>query len=224
MEAEGGNNSCTAVSLSDHDVLDSSQQQKISLRLSKQEKRELKYARIKEARKEKAKEYRRRKSDRVTSEFRAMTDEEIALNKRLRKQEEEAVKERVQKGFEQGLNVCIDLGFDNGDGRELRSLYKQLSLSYGVNRRANVPLHLHVSSLSPSHATALRSQGSDGWMVSKHQHSAVETFPSDKLIILSPDAEEAVTDFDPSKIYVVGGIVDRAGSMTCGILYVCVIL
>ena len=36
-----------------------------------------------------------------------------------------------------------------------------------------------------------------------------EAFPKEKLVYLTADAEETLQSFDPEKVYVIGGIVDR---------------
>jgi hypothetical protein len=44
------------------------------------------------------------------------------------------------------------------------------------------------------------SQGAKHWKASIHAETPAEIFPRDRLIYLSPDAEEPLTDFEKDKV------------------------
>lgn len=51
--------------------------------------------------------------------------------------------------------------------------------------------------------------GAAAWPINKHHHHVLELYAADQLVLLSPDAEAALLSLDASKVYVVGGIVDK---------------
>jgi len=60
--------------------------------------------------------------------------------------------------------------------------------------------------------------GAAAWPISTHNQRLLEILNPNDLILLSPDAEAPLTSLDPSKVYVVGGIVDKTvqKGMTAG--------
>lgn len=52
----------------------------------------------------------------------------------------------------------------------------------------------------------------DHVVCTKSEKDILDTFPGmeSKLVYLSPDANEALSTFDENKIYIIGGIVDKA--------------
>eukprot|EP00958_Prasinococcus_capsulatus_P010136 scaffold990_cov393-Prasinococcus_capsulatus_cf.AAC.36 len=51
--------------------------------------------------------------------------------------------------------------------------------------------------------------GSDGWMCHKSSSALLELCEGKDVIQLSPDGETEIHDVDPSKVYVIGGLVDH---------------
>lgn len=178
-------------------------------RLSKRQKKEARYSRLREARRKRAPLDRRRRTERLTREFSGLSEEEVAAAKARLRSERDLAEERLREARRSGLRVCFELGFDNST-RELRSLCRQVSGAYGINRRCSRPLHLHLSSLGDDLRGMLQSQGLDAWQVTQLTQSAVESFDKDSIVVLSPDASEVVETFDRDKVYVIGGVVDRS--------------
>lgn len=96
--------------------------------------------------------------------------------------------------------------------KETRSLVKQVELSMVANRSAGSPCELHVTSWLPGgdfdHFSEYLNGGA--WPIVKHQGELHECFPLDQVIMLSPDASEPLTHVENSKVYAIGGIVDRS--------------
>ena len=55
----------------------------------------------------------------------------------------------------------------------------------------------------------MSNQNGDQWHILRHAESVLEAFPPEKLVMLSPDAEEPLPCVEEGKVYVVGGIVDK---------------
>ena len=83
---------------------------------------------------------------------------------------------------------------------------------YAVNGRATNPAHLWLTGCNGEMATHLqRIPGYDKWMIEKEAKSYLEAFEDRKenLVYLTADAETVLDDLDMSKIYIIGGLVDR---------------
>ena len=175
-------------------------------RLSKQEKKKLKEEHRKvrqKEKKERAKVRRRDKLQDVSHEEKLIYGAEKKL-KKLRRNE------NAVNAMNSNINVCIDLSFnDLNSSREQRSLVKQCTLAYAAVRNSSHGVALHISSLNGDVGEALGNQGVDQWYIRRHSSSAFDTFDKENIIVLSPDANHTLTDLDPSKVYVIGGIVDR---------------
>lgn len=94
--------------------------------------------------------------------------------------------------------------------KEVKSLIQQVLYCYGANRKATQPLQLVFSGVAEGTKTheGLRKQsGYESWEVQKLPGNYIDTFPKEKLIYLTADAEEKVYNFDSEMIYVIGGIV-----------------
>jgi len=117
-------------------------------------------------------------------------------------------------GTSPGLTVELSFG-GAMNTREHKSLSHQLLRVYGANRRAGKPLRLSFSGLSEAtiqHPDMLPADGSLGrWTgVDCVNERAEEHWPADRLVWLSPDAEEPLTELSPADTYVVCGLVDRS--------------
>jgi len=118
-----------------------------------------------------------------------------------------------------GTTVVLDLEWeDMMQPKEVKSLIQQVLYCYGANRKATQPLQLVFSGVAEGTKTheGLRKQsGYESWEVQKLPGNYIDTFPKEKLIYLTADAEEKVYNFDSEMIYVIGGIVDRNRHKGC---------
>jgi hypothetical protein len=83
---------------------------------------------------------------------------------------------------------------------------------YAVNGRSANPAHLWLTGCSGEMATHLqRIPGYDKWIIEKAAKPYIEAFEDRKenLVYLTADAEIVLDDLDMSKIYIIGGLVDR---------------
>ncbi|KAL4444557.1 hypothetical protein ABPG77_002374 [Micractinium sp. CCAP 211/92] len=164
-----------------------------------------------------------------------MGEEQRAAYATQREAEREAAKaaaaqqrQRVADAMEHGLRVVVDCSLSlplpaqqvasNGaaapggaSDREVRSLCKQLELCAAANKRAIAPVSLRFASFTGRvRAFAEEGMHADRWPAARgHGEVLDQLFPSDQLVVLSPDAEEPLNTLEQGKVYVIGGLVDR---------------
>ena len=51
--------------------------------------------------------------------------------------------------------------------------------------------------------------GAAAWPFNRHAQHVLDLYPPDQLVLLSPDADTPLLSLDHSKVFVIGGIVDR---------------
>jgi len=133
---------------------------------------------------------------------------------------------RVAHAFAHAPRVAIDLSFAATLSEvEQRSLWRQLQVCWGANRRAVAPLSLHLTSLAgcpsqgiemgwPSERTppssAVERVRALGWTVGVHEGAVTEHFDRSSVIYLSPDADTVLETLQTDTVYVMGGLVDRS--------------
>ncbi|KAH9260065.1 hypothetical protein BASA81_001837 [Batrachochytrium salamandrivorans] len=97
--------------------------------------------------------------------------------------------------------------------QEKSSMVSQVSYSYAANKSAPIPVKLHITGHSPFVLERLAKMGSEHWKewnAELDQRPVQEVFPDkSQLVYLSADSEHEITELDPTKVYVIGGIVDR---------------
>lgn len=88
----------------------------------------------------------------------------------------------------------------------------QVMYSYAANGKAEVPCRLSLTGCSGDIRKQLeKHSGFDNWLLHKENKSYIEVFEDRKkdLVYLTADSETVLETLDISKIYIVGGIVDR---------------
>ncbi|KAL5207708.1 hypothetical protein ABZP36_032143 [Zizania latifolia] len=131
-----------------------------------------------------------------------------------RAEERGARAERLRRAAEgAGQKVVLDLEFgDLMRPNEIHSLTQQIMYCYAVNGRSATPAHLWLTGCNGEMATHLqRIPGYDKWIIEKAAKPYLEAFEDrkDNLVYLTADAETVLDDLDMSKIYIIGGLVDR---------------
>ncbi|KAJ1640145.1 guanine-1-methyltransferase-domain-containing protein [Pavlovales sp. CCMP2436] len=108
-------------------------------------------------------------------------------------------------------SLLIDLCHDDlQNPGERSSLTQQVMYSYGMNKRTEHPLPLHLTSVCGEAAASFgKIDGFNNWHLHRHEQPYWEVFPKASLVVLSADATEVLRELEPGKIYVIGGIVDH---------------
>jgi len=140
-----------------------------------------------------------------------MTKEEFHHMKQLQYEKKLHEQRNAMNSLNASQRVCIDLEFITPITllSEIRSVETQLRLTYLTLKRAPDPVALHLTSVTGFLQDSLRKQGADNWHVHKHEDSVLDNFAREELVYLSPDAKEVLETLDPTKVYVIGGIVDK---------------
>ena len=123
---------------------------------------------------------------------------------------------------ENGPFLVLDMSYENKGGRAFHSLWSQVIEGLGYNMQHKNPFHVIFSSLTEASVRQqFRSKGMqslEDLLVDKRrfdfsfsEKTAEEMFPHEQLVYLSPDAPKELHSFDPSKVYIIGGMVDLSG-------------
>ena len=83
---------------------------------------------------------------------------------------------------------------------------------YAVNGRCSFPAHLWLTGCQGEMETQLqRLPGFDKWNIEKEKQSYSQAFSDqkDNLVYLTADSETVLDELDPTKVYIIGGLVDR---------------
>ncbi|XP_050377582.1 tRNA (guanine(9)-N1)-methyltransferase [Argentina anserina] len=130
-----------------------------------------------------------------------------------RSEERDRKNERLKRAKEEGQKVVIDLDFSHlMTPSEINSLVQQIMYCYAVNGRSSEPCHLWLTGCKGEMGTQLRRlPGFDNWSVEREDRSYIEVLEGEKenLVYLTADSENVVDELDRSKIYIIGGLVDR---------------
>ncbi|KAD4982241.1 hypothetical protein E3N88_18912 [Mikania micrantha] len=130
-----------------------------------------------------------------------------------RTEERESKALRLSEAKKHGQNVVLDLQFsDLMAPNEIHSLVQQIMYCYAVNGRSTVPCHLWLTGYKGEIENQLQKMpGFDKWIIDKDTGPYITTFETQKehLVYLTADSETMLSELDPKKIYIVGGLVDR---------------
>eukprot|EP00250_Pteridium_aquilinum_P031401 c43555_g1_i1 orf=480-1532(-) len=145
-------------------------------------------------------------------------EQDIALrekkeNRMARKEKWNDRKGRLRGAMESGQNLVIDLEFcDRMKPNELASLVQQVMYSYAANAKAGVPVRFSLTGCNGEILGHLqRVSGFENWLVHKEEKSYLEVFKERKqdLVYLTADSDCVIDQLEDSKIYIIGGLVDR---------------
>lgn len=110
-----------------------------------------------------------------------------------------------------GIRVIVDCSFiTQCSDKEMRSLAKQLEVAVALNRRSPKPLCLTLTSFSGVLKAYTEERGACYWKAHRHSEGTLELFSPESVVVLSPDADEALLELQEGDVYVIGGIVDRS--------------
>ncbi|EDO37892.1 predicted protein, partial [Nematostella vectensis] len=110
------------------------------------------------------------------------------------------------------IRIVIDLNFDDlMSDRDMLKLMKQVQRCYAVNRRADHPVQMYLTSFEGKSRSRLDHIGChyDRWDVNIKSEHLTKVFPKEDIIYLTSDSPNMLTELDMSKVYVIGGLVDH---------------
>jgi tRNA (guanine9-N1)-methyltransferase len=187
----------------------------------------LKRAAYKERRKKRKKEQREAEGDGKKEQLEEMTEEQRAELRSQRAGLKEARLKEFTDKANANFSIIIDCLWDDlHTDKATKSLAQQILQCYGANKRAQAPVHMHLTGVSESNLhPRLKKTNIDSWiathviaqdyidMTSKFQVNTVDAEDQKEgkkqLVYLSSDAEEVLHELDPNCAYIIGGIVDR---------------
>lgn len=116
-----------------------------------------------------------------------------------------------------GQPLVFDMSYESKmSKRELENTVSQLMEVEGWNRRATEPFHLHFCNLQPDSAykqELLKRYGEETWdrlLITTTDRQHVNVFPCEQLVYLTADSPNVLRTYDPSKVYIIGALVDRS--------------
>nr|XP_041567180.1 tRNA methyltransferase 10 homolog B [Taeniopygia guttata] len=123
--------------------------------------------------------------------------------------------ERLLRARAAGPRLCVDLGVGGSmTEKESGRLASQIRRLYGANRRAARPFWLCLTEFTagtPIYEQCFRmNDGFAGYLMDTTPESYLDLFPLEAIVYLTPDSENVLEDIDPSKVYVLGGLVDES--------------
>jgi tRNA (guanine9-N1)-methyltransferase len=198
--------------------LSNNDQKPISKNAIKKRKRYEKLMDIKRRKKEQAKE---RKAAKAKLEGRDLDEERRLQAERQksgvgRKKREERWKRRIEESADTSFKVCIDSGFEDlMTWKEKNSLASQIRYCYAVNKKSDNPVYISVSGLTESGVTCEQLAKVEGFPDQWNSAFSCSAEPLEKmhdkskLVYLTSDSDHTLEHLDDSKVYVIGGIVDR---------------
>ncbi|KAJ1820147.1 tRNA (guanine(9)-N(1))-methyltransferase [Coemansia sp. RSA 2671] len=157
--------------------------------------------------------------DARADEFKEKQRQKNRDNRRRRKQRvregEIAPRRKAEEQVRTGHRFVIDMDFDEKMSEtEVKSMCSQVQRCYAANRQASHRVDLHVTQLHgrcrQRFDSALAQHS--GW---SREHIVIEDkeypelFPSESLVYLTADSPNVIETLDETKVYVIGGIVDK---------------
>lgn len=111
------------------------------------------------------------------------------------------------------LRITIDCSFEDlMSDSDIHHLGKQLSYSYAKNRRMESPLQFYVTSCVNKTSDLLEKSGLSNWDIHLHKKHYLDVFSDverESICYLTSDSPNEIEDFDESKVYIIGGMVDH---------------
>eukprot|EP00588_Corethron_pennatum_P012526 CAMPEP_0194279980 /NCGR_PEP_ID=MMETSP0169-20130528/14983_1 /TAXON_ID=218684 /ORGANISM="Corethron pennatum, Strain L29A3" /LENGTH=361 /DNA_ID=CAMNT_0039024513 /DNA_START=44 /DNA_END=1129 /DNA_ORIENTATION=+ len=201
-------------------ALSKSASKKIARQLRIKEKHALKKLRVKEERAARAAASGRD----MEAERRVVAERTAEGSGKLRRLEAETARFAEAKNR---FGVCVDCyyGMDAWDGgsmtlKEVNSLSQQVMYCYSANRKSERPIRLSASSLRAGTTVYDNLNKLEGfperWRPRAFSYGSgdidddmLKLHEKESLVYLTSDSKNVLTEMDDSKVYVIGGIVDR---------------
>jgi tRNA (guanine9-N1)-methyltransferase len=128
---------------------------------------------------------------------------------RLSKEEKITLLEKL----ESAPKVIIDCDFElhMKDG-ELNSLVTQFSHFLAQNKKSEHPINIVLSGVGPRMDAMLTKRMAykwNAWLGLIYKETYLEKFPLENLVYLTGDSETNMSEFDSTKNYIIGGLIDH---------------
>ncbi|KAI8521393.1 tRNA methyltransferase 10 [Branchiostoma belcheri] len=192
--------------------------------------------------KKQLKRLRREEAWRKKKEFlKTKRKEQRRLEAQKRRERGEPNKKRLRLEFEKRLEtsdvtIAVDLSFDDlMMEQDIKKLMKQIERCYAVNKRAPVPVQMHLSSVGGRcrHRMETAIAGWKGWKnyrvgvtssaascrtrvqhlleesVGMQRELYTEVFERERIVYLTSDSPNTLSTLEAGKVYVIGGLVDH---------------
>ena len=88
-------------------------------------------------------------------------------------------------------------------------MVNQFCVCHSLQRKSENPLKLTITGINDEIKTFIEKRDGEKWLLDYTEKNYLDIRDKEKFIYLSGDAEEEMTEFDPEKIYIIGGIVDH---------------
>lgn len=93
---------------------------------------------------------------------------------------------------------------------------KQILRIYTENRRAKAPMQLHLTNFEGRAKEEMaKHNGYENWDIFVHEESYLSVFPKEKLVYLSSESDNVITELHQDKVYIIGGLVDHNSHKVC---------
>nr|4JWG_A Chain A, tRNA (guanine(9)-N1)-methyltransferase [Schizosaccharomyces pombe 972h-] len=123
---------------------------------------------------------------------------------------------RLGKVVPSSIRIVLDCAFDDlMNDKEINSLCQQVTRCHSANRTALHPVELFATNFGGRLKTrqdfVLKGQQNNWKRYNPTTKSYLEEFESqkEKLVYLSADSDNTITELDEDKIYIIGAIVDK---------------
>ena len=119
---------------------------------------------------------------------------------------------RLEEYKQTGCKIVIDLSFSNVMvDKEIRSLAYQLSFCINAIKKSEFPVHLNLCSYKDKIKAECELLSFKKCNISVFEDAIEDVFHGDiqRVVYLSPDADDVLDSFTPDDIYVIGGLVDN---------------
>ncbi|GAW80959.1 tRNA methyltransferase [Plasmodium gonderi] len=186
----------------------------------KKEKREYLREKRKRNRPEEKKKRKEKKKKDLLKILNALSENEKIhfLNERKKLQQIKKKKKEqfILNSYNEGYKICYNCSFLNLMGeKEISSLAKQVFLSYHYMIKEQVPIQFHFTNFTSNNEfyTQLKDKYSlQKWKVHVHSENYWDIFQREKIVVLSPDAEEELIEVRDDEVYIISALVDRSVS------------
>lgn len=124
-----------------------------------------------------------------------------------------ALKHNTMAASSNKTRIVIDLDFDDlMIDKDISKTAKQLLWVYTINRKAAAPLQLSFTSLRQGgrvQQVLAKNDGYLNWDINIRAESYDEVFETDRLVYLTSDSDNVLTELNAEDVYVIGGLVDH---------------